>query len=398
MTVMLRAVGSPRWAAWLRRVLRIRRRVLFLEPFFPQSSGAVYRVVRWADILESRGFRTRIRHPLSERTTRKLLDGGWTGLFYAVYLLRRLPQCLAAPFYSCVVVRRELLVYNDYGDLFLERLLLALNPNVILDFDDDISAAKREPRELTPVGRALRENPTKFNDSLRLYPRFIAGSGYLAHLVELERAGLAPADTVVIPTCVDYDKLAAKQYTATNGPLTFGWIGTNGNLPQLEALVPELEALSRDVPLKLLVISGRDLGVATSFPVENRRWSLDRQIADLLDIEVGLMPLRDTRVERGKCGFKLIQYMGLGIVGVASAVTTNREIVTNGVDGFLVEPGAGWLEPLREITARREEFSRIGSAARERITSGYSFDAHSDAYTRFIERACCDEVDMHARH
>jgi hypothetical protein len=63
------------------------------------------------------------------------------------------------------------------------------------------------------------------------------------------------------------------------------------------------------------------------------------------------------------------------------------------VDGFLVEPGAGWLEPLRQLAGRRDEFERIGAAARERIKSGYSFDAHADAYARFIERACLDEVD-----
>ena len=110
-------------------------------------------------------------HPLSEKVSRSLLEGGWIGLFYAAYLLKRFPQCLTAPLYNCVVVRRELLQFNDYGDLFLERLLLALNRNVVLDFDDDIGAAKREPRPLSTFGRLLRENPTKFGDSLRLYPR-----------------------------------------------------------------------------------------------------------------------------------------------------------------------------------------------------------------------------------
>lgn len=388
LTSMLRLARWHKWSARLRQALRIRRRVLFLEPLFPQTSGHVYRVARWADMLESRGFRSRIRHPMSERAMRRLLDGGWIGLFYAAYLLRRWFQCLTAPFFNCVVVRRELLLYNDYGDLFLERFLLALNPNVILDFDDDISAAKGEPRELTRVGRLLRENPTKFKETLRLYPRFVAGSRYLEDLAKRERGDLTPADTVVIPTCVDYHELPGKRYTGSDGPLTFGWIGTNGNLPNLEELMPELEALSHDVPLKLLVISGRDLGVAATFPVENRRWSLDTQIADLLDIDIGLMPLHDTLRERGKCGFKLIQYMGLGIVGVASAVTTNREIVTDGMNGFLVEPGAGWSEPLRHVARRRPEFEQIGAAARDRVKSAYSFDAHTDAYTRFVAGAC----------
>ena len=65
-------------------------------------------------------------------------------------------------------------------------------------------------------------------------------------------------------------------------PVTFVWIGTNGNLPQLEIAVPALESLSHEIDLRLLVISGRGLDVTARFPVENRRWSLETQIGDLL--------------------------------------------------------------------------------------------------------------------
>lgn len=392
LTRLLRLVGWHRWLPRLQTRLGIRRRVLFLEVFFPEASGYVYRVTNWMRVLEAAGFTTRVRYPLEASTSRALLSNGWTGLFYAAYLVRRLPQCLAAPLYNCVLVRRELLLYNDYGNLFLERLLLALNPNVVLDFDDDIAAAKREPRQLSTVGRLLRENPTKFGDCLRLYPGLIAGSNYLRQLALDERAGSPPPHIEVIPTCVDYDDLPARDYSRATGPVTFGWIGTEGNLPQLERVVPELEELAQVMPLRLLVISGRDLDAPAAFPVDNRRWSLATQIADLLEIDIGLMPLRDTRVERGKCGFKLIQYMGLGIVSVASAITTNREIVDDGVDGFLVEPGGSWLEALRGVVARREDFSRIGMAAREKVLDHYSFGAHSRHYVDFITEACESSV------
>ena len=290
---------------------RKRRRILFLEIFFPEASGYVYRVTNWTRVLRASGYTTRVRYPLSEKVSRSLLEGGWIGLFYAAYLLKRLPQCLTAPLYNCVVVRRELLQFNDYGDLFLERLLLALNRNVVLDFDDDIGAAKREPRPLSTFGRLLRENPTKFGDSLRLYPRFIAGSGYLRELARRERRGIAPADIEVIPTCVSYGEEPTKEYGDRPQTITFGWIGTDGNLPQLGSIIPDLEAVSRELSLRLIVISGRGLDTPAEFPIENRRWSLATQISDLLDIDIGLMPLSNTRAARGKCGFKLLQYMGL---------------------------------------------------------------------------------------
>jgi glycosyltransferase involved in cell wall biosynthesis len=387
LTLLLELLRWRRWWPRLQPHIGIRRRVLFLEPLYPEGSGYAYRVMHWMRVLEAAGYTARALHPLSRRTTEMLQSRGWTGLLLAVYLIRRLPQVLIAPFYSCVVVRRELLLYNDYGNLFLDRLLLALNPRIVLDFDDDISAAKREPRQLTAVGRLLRENPTKFGDSLRLYSSFIAGSEYLRKLALEERAG-APADIEVVPTCVDYSDMPAKSYDADSRLLTLGWIGTNGNLPELERIVPALDELADRVPLRLLVISGRDLGVGANFPVENRRWSLGTQISDLLEVDVGLMPLGDTRVDRGKCGFKLIQYMGLGIVSVASAVTTNREIVTDGVDGFLVEPGDSWLEALERAVDRRRDFPGIGSAARSTIQGAYSFEAHAPRYVNLIRRAC----------
>ena len=388
--LLTRLLAAVRWDAWwphVQRRLGIRRRVLFLEPLYPEGSGFEYRIAAWVPVLEAAGFETRVMHPLPRRTIDALQSGGWTGLFFALYLLRRLPQCLAAPLFNCVIVRRELLLYNDYGGLFLDRLLLALNPNAILDFDDDISAAKREPRELTRVGRVLLESPTKFADSLRLYPRLIAGSGYLADLAAAERRG-APADIEVVPTCVNYHDLPPKAYGNDHSELVLGWIGTNGNLPLLEGIVPVLEELSDRLPIRLVVISGRDVGVQARFPLENRSWSLESQISDLMEVDIGLMPLTDTREHRGKCGFKLIQYMGLGIVSVASAVTTNREIVQHGENGFLVEPDGDWAGVLDEVARRRDEFARIGEAAQARVEHHYSFTAHSARYVELVERAC----------
>jgi glycosyltransferase involved in cell wall biosynthesis len=383
-TGVLELTRWPRLLPRLQAVLGIRRRVLYLEVFHPEASGYVYRVKNWARVLSDAGFTVRIKHPLSPSMSERLLGGGWTGLFFTAYMLRRLAQCFRAPLYNLVIVRRELLLFNDYGNLFMERLLLALNPNVALDFDDDISAAKGEPRSLSPLGRALRESPTKFADSLRLYPRFIAGSEYLERLLFDRRGSVGEGNVVVIPTCVSYGDELTKRYGDEAPPLTFGWIGTNGNLPELERIVPALEEVARRTRLRLLVISGRDLEAEASFLIENRRWSLATEIGDLREIDVGVMPLADTPRTRGKCGFKLIQYMGLGIVSVATAITTNCDIVSDGVDGFLVAPGASWVPALEHVIDARDQFATIGRAARTKIARDYSVDAHADRYLDFV--------------
>lgn len=359
--------------------------VLFLAAFWPGNAGYEYRVARWAAVLEEAGFHVDIDCVFSHEQFWSWVEDNDANLY--LYPARhRLRRIVASGDYGTVIVGREVLLWNDYGGLFLERLLLAMHPNAILDIDDDLSAAKGEPREIGAFGRLLGEHPMKFTASLRMYRKVIAGSRYLEDVV-LERAEQLDRDDVtVIPTCLDYEEEPAKTYGPRSGPLVFGWIGGTGNLEQLDLVVPALERIARDTPLKLLVISGRPYAAA-SVEVENVPWDMDTHLDHLRRIDIGLMPLRDTPAARGKCGLKLLQYMGLGIVSVATALTVNREIVEDGVSGFLVEPEDDWEATIRRVIDSERSFPEIGRAARETVLSRYSFAAHRDRYVDFVRRA-----------
>ena len=93
----------------------------------------------------------------------------------------------------------------------------------------------------------------------------------------------------------------------------------------------------------------------------------------------GIIDPNDTRAVLG---------LALGIVGVASAVTTNREIVEDGRDGFLVEPSEDWTQALARVLARQEEFAEIGRRAREKAQRLYSHEAHGTKYSALVARAC----------
>jgi glycosyltransferase involved in cell wall biosynthesis len=361
------------------------RRVLFLASFWPGNAGYEYRIGRWAEILDHAGFEVDIDQVFDHEQFWSWVDANDPSL-YIEPARRRLRRILASGEYGTVIVVREILLYNDYGHRFLEGLLLAMHPNAILDFDDDLGAAKGEPRQIGWFGRVLGEDPAKFSDSLRMYRKVIAGSGYLKQLA-LERASqLQPDDVVVMPTCLDYEDEQPKAYGSRFGPLVFGWIGGTGNLEELDVIVPALERIARDMPLRLLVISGRPYS-AGSLDVEFVPWDMGTHLDHLRQIDVGLMPLSDTAVSRGKCGFKLLQYMGLGIVGVATALTVNTEIVDDGVNGFLVGPNSDWECGLRRVIAAERSFPEIGRAARETVLSRYSFLAHRDRYIDFVRGA-----------
>lgn len=360
------------------------RRVLFLASFWPGNAGYEYRVARWAEILRTQGFDVDIDCVFTHEQFWGWVEDNDPRL-YVEPARRRLRRILDSGAYGRVIVVREILLWNDYGNLFLERLLLAMHPNAILDLDDDLGAAKGEPKPIGRFGRLLGEHPAKFSAALRMYRSFIVGSDYLRQRVLERGKDIEPQDIVVIPTCLDYEDEPPRSYGPRSEPVVFGWIGGTGNLPQLDIVAPALERLGRDVPLRLLVISGRPY-TATGIEVENVEWDMDTHLDHLRRIDIGLMPLRDTPATRGKCGFKLLQYMGLGIVGVATGLTVNSEIVEDGVNGFLVPPEGDWEHVLRDVLAGEERFSEIGQAARATVLTRYSFQAHRRQYVEFLER------------
>ncbi|HEX5731487.1 MAG TPA: glycosyltransferase [Blastocatellia bacterium] len=369
------------------RALGVKNRVLYLEAFFPENAGYHYRTQKWIDILNENGYSARAKYVFEKERFEILINRQRVVAFHLISLLWRICQCLSAVSYNFVIVRRELLLFNDYGDLFLERFLLALHPRVILDFDDDISAAKREPRHVSLYGRLMFESPSKFRASLKMYGRFIVGTDYLKQQVLRSNGEVSESDILVIPTCVDYYRHAPKSYGGINGCIQFGWIGTTGNLPLLDIVIPPLNSIAKDHKIRLIVISGAEYKPEANFEVINLPWSLSSEVDDLRQIDVGLMPLAGTDEDRGKCGFKLLQYMGLGIVNIASAVTVNEQIVQDGRDGFLVRSESDWERVLRGMLANSnsEAFSEIGARARAKVRERFSYEAHTRRYIDFLK-------------
>lgn len=384
LTVILLLTRFSRMLSIVHRLLGFRNRVVYLEPFFPENAGYHYRTQKWVDVLNENGFAARIGYVFGRETFERLLKEAKVKSFQGIFLIRRIWQCLATLGSNCVIVRRELLLYNDYGDLFLDKFLVALHPNVVLDFDDDVAAAKREPREMTSFGKLMFENPAKFSVSLGVYPRFIAGSGYLRGLLARNNTAIIDEDVITVPTCVDYEKHAAKLYNQEAEYINFGWIGSPANHYLLDIVTPVLSHVAKKHKIRLILITSDGYEPNADFEVVRVPWSLETEIDCLYHLDVGLMPLYDNAEERGKCGFKLIQYMGLGIVSIASAVTVNNEIVDDGENGFLVHDEEDWLRVIEGVLARRAEFPQIGAAARSKVQGQFSFQANKQKYVDFI--------------
>ena len=186
----------------LRRILRKGRKisVLFLEVVPKDNAGYLYRSQKWQNILKQNGINSRVYTVVTqEKNFNKLQNATYLiPIFFLVFICKRFIQCCVAFNYDVVIVRRELLIFNDYGNLFMEIFLRCINNKIILDFDDDISDAKHEPRKISLYGKILIEVPDKFIQTLNFYNYFTPGSNYLKERILLHNP-LCNEDNISVP-------------------------------------------------------------------------------------------------------------------------------------------------------------------------------------------------------
>jgi glycosyltransferase involved in cell wall biosynthesis len=124
--------------------------------------------------------------------------------------------------------------------------------------------------------------------------------------------------------------------------------------------------------------------------VENLRWNATTEADDLRQADIGIMPLPDDNWSRGKCGMKALQYMGMGIPTVCSAVGANKEIVHEGENGFLAENEDQWLAALNKLIHSVELRSHIGKNGRSTVLQKYSAEVQAPKVFEVFERAIID--------
>lgn len=229
---------------------------------------------------------------------------------------------------------------------------------VVFDLDDAIWLPRRGGN---PLLRALHREAA-VQRVLRCATAVIAGNSYLAGY-----ARRFNEHVTVVPSAIDLARYPATPPAGSRCKI--GWIGSRTTLPYLKPLGPVFRQLGV-TPLIIAAGDPRQLG----FPVEFRLWSLEREVDDLRELGIGVAPLPDEPWERGKCGVKILQYMACGIPVVASPVGVQRDLVQDGVTGFLAETESQWCERLKQLLANPDLRARMGAAGRRRVEAEFNVE------------------------
>ena len=182
-------------------------------------------------------------------------------------------------------------------------------------------------------------------------------------------------NVILNPTCVDtvrQHNLVKDQHTEK---ITIGWTGSFSTLPYLKEILDVLLDLEKKYSFDFVVIADRN----PELPLKGFRfleWSKDTEIQDLLGLNIGVMPLTESEYTKGKCGFKLIQFLALGIPVAASAVGVNTNIVEQNENGFLCTGKEEWMKALETLLQDADLRQKMGKAGREKIQQQYSVEAN----------------------
>jgi len=340
-------------------------KVLLLSRYGPLGASSRVRFLQYLPYFQSQGVEVTVKPLLSDAYLRALYNGGSRWREVVKGYAGRILALLGARRFDVVIMEKELFPFMP---AIAERLLGLVGVPYVVDYDDALF--HRYDCHTNPWVRRLLGQKI---DSVMLHAAtVIAGNNYLA-----ERAYRAGVNRVeIIPTVVDTERYQPKQKAVGEIPIV-GWIGTPQTSRYLKPLLPVFESLKNEMLVRFVAV-GANPEDFEGTPVEAWPWSEETEVTSLQQFDIGIMPLVDSPWERGKCGYKLIQYMACGVPVVASPVGVNREIVVSDKNGLFADSVGDWDKALRTLlNVDSEGRERMGVTGRARVEEWYSVQAQA---------------------
>lgn len=335
----------------------------FLPRFGVQGASSRMRTYQYIPALQSI-FDLLTVSPLfpDEMLLSKYNNGHYRWTSVARTYLKRAALLLSAPSKTLFYIEKEVFPWLP---AFLELLFLR-NRRYVLDYDDAIF----HKYDLHRSALIRRIHGRKIDRLMSGASLVVAGNQYLAN-----RAIAAGAKCVeVIPTVVDLDRYPPKAHGGTQINPRVVWIGSPSTTQYVKEISESLRKLFARVPFTLRLIGATPLDLP-GIDVEYFSWSAQTEASLIAECDIGIMPLKDTPWEQGKCAYKLIQYMASGLPTVSSPVGANLEVVVNGETGLFASSNEEWESTLYKLLQDASAREQMGGNGRKRVEEKYSLQA-----------------------
>ena len=332
-------------------------KVLGLALYGPLAASHRYRLGQYVSGLAGMGIDLHINHLMGDDYLRARFNGG------SLPLVAMLKDGLGR--------FEDLWRQNDYDIVMLQCELIPLMPGwleralirkpYLYDFDDAFYLKYRS-------GRMRLAEPLlgrKFDSVIMGASAVTAGNHVLANYAKRHNT-----NTHYLPTVVDTTRYLPKTTSRDSPIFTVGWIGSPSTAIYLSELIAPLSVIGQEGAVRFIVIGGKAPKIPNVSVIE-LDWHEHAELDLINSFDVGVMPLPDDDWARGKCAFKLIQYMACALAVIASPVGANVDVV-NAECGLLASTSQEWLDALRLMRDQPTVRAKMGEAGRARVVQDYS--------------------------
>ena len=224
----------------------------------------------------------------------------------------------------------------------------------------------------------------KIDKIIRLSDCVIVGNEYLKNY-----ALKFNKKVFVLPTVVDTNRYVPKRKSKHNadGKVVIGWIGSPSTQSYIKDFIPIFSILWEKYKNIFLNIVGSDFTYEEDLAdnIILHRWSLQKELKELQSFDIGVMPMPDNNWTKGKCGFKALLCMSVGIPTVCSKVGVNSEIVKDGVNGFLASNKEEWLKKLSILIESPNLRTKLALRGRKTVEEKYSVKVYASKFLEILQ-------------
>jgi len=353
------------------------KKILFLVPYpLGVVASQRFRFEQYLDVLAQSGYEFAISSFLPQSRWSEFYSKGQPFQKIA-FLIRgfvlRFISLFGMGSVDFVFIHREA---SPLGPPIIEWLIARiLRKKIIYDFDDAIWLTDKvnEP----PLEKMLKSR-WKVATICKWSYKVSCGNEYLTSYAASFNGNVVTNPTTIDTGCVHNKSLHKTPFEKKD--VIIGWTGSHSTLKYIEDLEPVLQEITEKYPhVSILIIADRE----TKLDVKRlvfKPWSKETEIKDLCLIDIGIMPLPDDEWTWGKCGFKALQYMALGIPALVSPVGVNRVIVTPSYDGYWCETKDQWVECLARLVEDEQLRQDLGRNGRDTVVSHYSVASNSQNF------------------
>ena len=354
-------------------------RILCIVPYPTEGASNRLRIEQYVPFLAGQGWHVTVRPFISSRCYRILYKRGHylRKVGYVLWgMLKRVADVVRGLGADVILIHRET---APFGPPVFEWCWAAAGKRMVFDFDDAIFLPYIS--HVHPWIGGLKPK-RRVAQSIAAARCVIAGNEYLAAFARRHNPRV-----VVIPTAVDTARY--QPIASPNGKerVVIGWIGSRSTVGYLEMLRGVFHRLTDAFPQVDIRIVGGSFYTNGLPHVTQPAWGLDTELAELQGFDIGIMPMPDDPWTRGKCAFKAILCMSVGIPVVCSPVGMNLEVVQEGENGFLAVTEDEWFERLSRLVMDASLRKRLGASARQTAERRYAVSKTADAFLDALQTA-----------